>query len=258
MRHLLAPLLLAASIAGCATPQPPVEPSPATPIDRISAFSENAAGPGRPAGWHPWILTRAKAPTQYDLVTDPVTGKVVLHAIAKRAATGLMQPLDVDPLQKPLVTWTWRLVSLVDGADPDDRHADDAPARLLLFFDGDEARLPARERMLRETARLLTGQAVPFSTLIYVWDEARALDSVLAHPLSQQIKRVVIGNGRDRLGRWKHFERNYVDDYRRAFGEDPGRLIGVGILTDTDNLGSEIEAFYGDIHLTAPAGKAPS
>lgn len=258
MRCLLTLLFLAMLLGGCATTQPPsLEPSPIVRLDRVASFSTNAAGPGLPAGWRPWIITRAKAATQYDLVADPVSGQVVLHAVAKRAATGLMQPLDVDPFHRPHLTWKWRLVSLVDGADPDDRHADDAPARLLLFFDGDEARLPARERMLRETARLLTGQAVPFSTLMYVWDETRALDSVIAHPLSQQIKRVVIGNGRERLGRWKHFERNYVEDYRRAFGEDPGRLIGVGILTDTDNLGSEIEAFYGDIHLNAPMGRAP-
>ena len=34
-----------------------------------------------------------------------------------------------------------------------------------------------------------------------------------------------------------------------AFGRAPGRLIGVGILTDSDNTGAGVEAFYGDIRL---------
>jgi hypothetical protein len=51
------------------------------------------------------------------------------------------------------------------------------------------------------------------------------------------------------LGDWKNFERNYVEDCWRAFGRAPGRLIGVGILTDSDNTGAVVEAFYGDIRL---------
>jgi hypothetical protein len=40
-----------------------------------------------------------------------------------------------------------------------------------------------------------------------------------------------------------------VEDYLRAFRSPPGRLVGVGIMTDTDNTGERIEAFYGDIEL---------
>jgi len=63
------------------------------------------------------------------------------------------------------------------------------------------------------------------------------------------VKMIVVGTGRDRIGTWKTFRRNYVDDYRRAFGANPGRLVGVGIMTDTDNTGESVEAFYGDIVL---------
>jgi hypothetical protein len=62
---------------------------------------------------------------------------------------------------------------------------------------------------------------------------------------------IVVGTGRDRLGTWRAFERHYVDDYRRAFGAAPGRLIGIGIMTDTDNTGESVEAYYGDIVLKA-------
>ena len=46
------------------------------------------------------------------------------------------------------------------------------------------------------------------------------------------------------LGRgWVEF------DYRKAFGTDPGRVIAVGIMTDTDNTKSKAESWYGDIAL---------
>ena len=37
-----------------------------------------------PRGWRAWIITRTKAPTQYELVVDPATQRVVLHAVADR------------------------------------------------------------------------------------------------------------------------------------------------------------------------------
>jgi hypothetical protein len=59
----------------------------------------------------------------------------------------------------------------------------------------------------------------------------------------------VAASGPEGLGQWRHFTRNIVEDYERAFGEKPGRLIGVGVLTDTDNTGETVEAWYGDIRL---------
>jgi hypothetical protein len=215
----------------------------------VQPFSANRPGQELPRGWSPWIITRAKAPTRYDLVVDRSTQRVVLHAVAERSATGLKQRLDVDPASRPLVHWEWRVVDLVSKADLTDRDADDSPARLLLFFDGDLATLSARDKMLMETARMLTGQPIPFATLMYVWDNRQPVGTVIPSAVFGQLKMVVAGSGPDRMGQWKQFSRDYAQDYARAFGHPPGKLVGIGVLTDTDNTGSAIEAFYGDIRL---------
>jgi hypothetical protein len=148
------------------------------------------------------------------------------------------------------VRWRWRVVDLIVGADNQDRYAEDSPVRLMLFFDGDRSALPIKEQMMMETARLLTGQELPYSTLMYIWENRFSVGTVLPNSFTSQVKMFVAGSGPDvQLGQWKDFERNYVEDYRRAFGASPGRLIGVGIMTDTDNTGERIEAFYGDIEL---------
>jgi hypothetical protein len=38
-------------------------------------------------------------------------------------------------------------------------------------------------------------------------------------------------------------------DYERAFGRTPPEIIGIGLMTDTDNTGAEVTAYYGDIRL---------
>jgi hypothetical protein len=110
--------------------------------------------------------------------------------------------------------------------------------------------LPLREKLLLETAQLLSGQQLPYATLMYIWENRFPVGTVLANSYTSQVKLIVAGSGPDaRLGQWKQFKRNYVEDYRAAFGADPGRLVGVGIMTDSDNTGERIEAFYGDIEL---------
>jgi hypothetical protein len=232
-------------VSGCAT----APPAPETPSREIARFSVNSPDVELPKGWQPWIINRVKAETIYDLVRDPLSGQVVLHAISDRSASGLKQLLDVDPAERPLVAWRWRIVDLVVSADNQDRYSEDSPARLMLFFDGDVDGLPLHEKVLRETAQLLSGREMPYATLMYVWENRFPPGTVLASSFTGQVKMLVAGTGRDRIGTWKAFERNYVNDYRRAFGHAPGRLIGIGIMTDTDNTGESVEAFYGDIEL---------
>lgn len=241
MRAVAIPIVIL--LAGCAAV--PVVDAPATSIAPFSAGGETL-----PKGWQPLIINRTKTPTEYRLARDPVTREIVLHATADAAASGLRQPLDVDPAASPVVRWRWRVVDLIVGADNQDRYAEDSPVRLMLFFDGDKSALPLKEQMMMETARLLTGQELPYSTLMYIWENRFPVGTVLPNSFTSQVKMFVAGSGPDvRLGQWKDFERNYVEDYRRAFGASPGRLVGVGIMTDTDNTGERIEAFYGDIEL---------
>jgi hypothetical protein len=237
--------LICALLAGCAS-TPPRE----APATSISPFSANRDAAGFPAGWQPWIINRAKPPTEYRLVRDAASGQVVLHAHADAAASGLRQLLDVDPRQQPVVEWRWRVLDLIVGADNQDRYAEDSPVRLMLFFDGDHKSLPLKEQLLMETAHLLSGQQLPYATLMYIWENRFPVGTVLPNSFTAQVKLIVAGSGPDeRLGQWKQFERNYAEDYRRAFGAEPGRLVGVGIMTDTDNTGESIEAYYGDIRL---------
>jgi hypothetical protein len=233
-----------------------------TTADRAPAFAEvqpfsaNRPGVDLPRGWQTLTIHRNKRPTHYDLVVDADTQRVVLHAVAARSASGLKQRLAVDPTTTPIIAWRWRVTRLIPAADATDRDAEDSPVRLLLFFDGDKRTLSAGEQGKLELARLVSGTDVPYATLMYIWENRHPVGQVIASSHTSRVQMVVAGSGSDRLGQWKSFERDYVEDYRRAFGELPRRLVGVGILTDTDNTGAEIEAFYGDIALKAAASAA--
>ena len=58
---------------------------------------------------------------------------------------------------------------------------------------------------------------------------------------------LVASSGAGGVGKWQTLSRNVLEDFCRAFGEEPGMLTDVGVLTDTDNTQSSAEAWYGDI-----------
>jgi len=240
------PLLLGSALilAACAT-TPPEAPVFAD----VTPFSSSGAGARLPLNWQSLVISRAKTATQYETVIDPVSKRVVLRAQARRACTGLKQRLSIDPATRPLIAWEWRVMKLIDGADNTNRDAEDSPVRLLLFFDGDRAALPQRDQMALDLAQIASGVEPPYATLMYIWENRQPVGTVIDSSYTSQVKMIVAGSGSSMLGGWRRFERNYVDDYRLAFGRPPGRLIGVGILTDSDNTGAAVEAFYGDIRL---------
>jgi hypothetical protein len=44
-------------------------------------------------------------------------------------------------------------------------------------------------------------------------------------------------------------QRDLTADYIKAYGYAPGNLIGIALMTDTDNTKSQTRAYYGDIEL---------
>ena len=62
---------------------------------------------------------------------------------------------------------------------------------------------------------------------------------------------MVVESGAQQVGHWRDYQRNIRADFFRAFGEEPGPLRAVAIMTDTDNTQSSLRAWYGRMTLTA-------
>jgi len=71
---------------------------------------------------------------------------------------------------------------------------------------------------------------------------------------TSQVKMLAVASGPEGLGRWQSVHRNLAADYRRAFGAAPGRVLGVGVMTDTDNTGARAVGEYADIRFDCSGG----
>jgi hypothetical protein len=202
--------------------------------------------------WSEWTLP-GKRPTLYRYGVED--GRRIVLAEAVGSASMLRRQLRHEAGALHRVRFAWRVDQLVQGADLRQADAADAPVRVVLAFDGDHARLSLAERMRFELAAALTGEAPPYATLMYVWDNEAALESVIPGARSNRIRKIVVDRAHGQLGRWRTHERDVVADFRRAFGEEPGPLIGIGLMTDADNTGARARAAYGEVELIGPSGE---
>lgn len=246
---LICALLLQACTGRLVTPGQ-VEQRQGRLDQRLAIFSSNPSTTGMPAHWTEATLGIKKRPTAYGLVPDISTGQTVLHARADASASALMHPVQIRLRRAHHLYWRWKVSSLVREADNSSRQFEDAPARVILSFDGDKSSLGFRDQMFFEQARLLTGRDVPYATLMYIWARDKPLGSVIINPHTGRVRMMVVENGPARVGEWVNYTRDISADYLKAFGEPPGALTAVGVMTDTDNTGEKVEAWYGDIRLS--------
>ncbi len=231
------------TLAGCASV--PVNDTAEPRGNRVSSFSSPPAANGLPGGWQDWIMSRLLKKTEYKVVHE--NGAHVLEARSESAASGLLQEVSIDPTLQSTISWRWKAPQLIAAADNSRGGTDDSPVRIVIAFDGDKKKFDFEDRAMADMVRLFSGREMPYATIMYIWENKLPVGTVLENAHSGRAKMIVAESGDARIGQWLTMTRNVVDDYRQAYGEEPGKIISVGVMTDTNRTGSKVTAYYGDI-----------
>jgi hypothetical protein len=237
----LATVLLLA-LAGCQTPPAPVT-AESTPTRLPLAFQAQDK-----MGWES-VVFPGKLRTEFRQLTHD--GRRSVQAESVGSASMLRRRLNITPEQLGALRFEWQVDNLLEGANLQEQGRGDSPVRLVLAFDGDRQRFSARNAMLSELTRALTGEDMPYATLMYVWSNRLPVGTVIVHPRTDRVRKIVVESGSERLRQWLHYERDLRADFERAFGEPPGPLQAVGIMTDSDNTQGRTRAWYGRIAFDA-------
>ena len=216
----------------------------------IQKFSTAKSGGPPPGEWKSVPLASFKKNTDYTLVTED--GSVVLRAMAHGSASVLATKVDFDPHQFPTLSWRWKVAQGIPEANNADQSKEDAPVRVMVSFAGDSSKLNLGDRIAASTAQSASGHPFPYALLMYIWGGKVPIGSITTSKRTSRIKMIALNADDQGIGKWHSFTRNLVDDYKKAFGEEPGNVTAIEVLTDTDNTGGDAEAFYGDISVGPP------
>ena len=175
-----------------------------------------------------WEDKKFSGETIYTLVED--SGRKVLKAEARQSASGLFKKVKADPREYPVLRWSWKVDNILEKGQAGTKAGDDYAARIYVIFPGTFF-WQTRGINYIWANKLPRGEAVP---------NAFARDNVMM---------VAVESGSERLGAWVEEERNIYNDYRKLFGKEPPMVGAIAVMTDADNTGGAVSAFYGDIYL---------
>jgi hypothetical protein len=220
---LLSVLLVA---AGCATAPPPA--------------------PADAPEWQPLLLPRKRA-TAYERAE--CAGRPAWLAKSDASVSLWRRRIEVALTPSTEVEFSWWVPQTIASADLRRAETADSPVRVVFAFSGDVSKLSMRNRLQFQLAESLMGESPPYATLMYVWDNRADLETIVPSARSDRVRKIVVERGEGNLRRWLTYRRPLMADFQRAFGEPPGQLVGIALLTDTDNTGAKAEACYGDVRL---------
>ena len=240
-------LLQLAACASLPAPEASGTPAPKTGL-AVTPWTLASGSDSSAPAWQHYKLP-GKQPSQFSYVRKD--GRDAMAAHSKSSASMVRQVVRIEPDELGSVRFSWKVPDLIAQADMALREADDSPVRIVLAFEGDRSKFSGKNAMLSELARTLTGEELPYATLMYVWCNTRAPGTVIVNPRTDRIRKLVVESGAGRLRQWVDYERDIRADYQKAFGEAPGALVGIGIMTDSDNTRTTTQAWYGPVRLGA-------
>ena len=210
--------------------------------------SRSLAFDDKGAAWTHVPLSKLKRDTAYQVVQEG-DRPAALRATADRSASLFVAALKPSQRTPMTLSWEWKTDALIAGADNRDKDREDAPLRVLVAFDGDVAALPDAERKRFSRAKNLARRELPYAVLMYIWTDHVPVGTLISSAHTSQVKMLAVSSGAGELGRWQSVRRNLDDDYRKAYGAEPGPVLAVGVMTDTDNTGSTAQASYSGIRI---------
>ncbi len=202
----------------------------------VMFFCAAGSGAGEPAaliddfedGLAPgWEEKEFKGRTLYSVVSDR-DGRS-LRAESHDSASGLVFRRAYDLKDFPVLSWRWKVDGLVAKSDPRRKAGDDYPARVYVVF---PHWFPPKTR-----------------SISYIWTSRFPVGEHIPNSYFANAVMVACRSGGEPVGQWVTEKRNVLEDYRRIFGEEPPPVGAIAIMTDTDNTGESVVAYYDDLKI---------
>jgi hypothetical protein len=213
----------------------------------VGAFSTAAEGQAVPPGWTPLRFKKVARHTEYLVVKED--GVTVVRAESQAGASGRIREVTIDLKDYPILRWRWKVSNVIQKGDVRKKGGDDYAARIYITFAYDPDTVTFSKKVKYKMGRLLFGD-IPIGAINYIWDAHAPVGTIVDNAYTDFVKMIVVESGDRSVGRWMAEERNVYEDYRRAFGEEPPLVNAVAIMTDTDDTGETVTAYYGDIVFT--------
>lgn len=175
----------------------------------------------------PWKVRGNQDEAQMIYQVREEGGNRFLHAHANQQAIQIGLVRGFSPQEFPRLRWRWRVSQLPLGGDERRKETHDSAAGVYVIFDN-----PIFPRIIK-----------------YVWSSSVPVGTRLQNPLYWRAQMVVVESGLSGLGEWQQETVNFYQDYKNLFGAEPGKVLGIGLMTSSSFTKSVAIADYDDFLL---------
>jgi hypothetical protein len=174
---------------------------------------------GLPTGWQ----ASRKDCSMLTIIQDENERFVRLNTAGECTSFGKQVFFSPDSL--PILGWKWRIHKLPEGGCERTRETNDSGAGVYVIFKG----------------------KFKFNKIIkYVWSSTLPVGTTIESPFNKNTKIVVLQSGNKKTGKWIAESVNIRVDFISFFAAEPPPVIGIAILSDSDNTSSQAIADYDD------------
>ncbi|WEM44346.1 DUF3047 domain-containing protein (plasmid) [Photobacterium sp. DA100] len=183
-----------------------------------------------------WKVRHFQGRTHYSQVR--LDNQRVLKATSSNSATILSKPIRIDLEETPYLNWSWRIENQLEGINETTKDGDDYAARVYLAIGSN---------WLTSTSKAIN----------YVWSSNQPRFSRWSNAFAgERVQMIAIRGSSDSISKWQNEKRNVYQDFINAFGDKGSEqanreayryINGIAIMTDTDNSGQAVTAYYGNI-----------
>lgn len=213
--------------------------------ETIRLIPDQEGEEGYPKGWKPLTFSKISRHTRYTLVREE--GRLMIKAESHQSASGLYIPLELDPGTYSSISWCWKINRILKKGNETKKEGDDYAARIYVTFKYDPEKATFWERTKFGAIKMIYGEYPPKSAINYVWANFLPKGNSIPNPYTDRAEMVAVESGAEYVGQWRCEERDIEEDYQKFFGEKPPPLLGVAVMTDTDNTQEEAIAYYSNL-----------
>lgn len=180
-----------------------------------------------------WELSVHEGEADLTLVSDGSGQALKLRS--SLSSFSLTKEVDIDLRRTPYLEWQWKVTELPKGGDFRQRATDDQAAQLIVIFSWGALRQEVIMYMWDSTAPAGTASKVPSPSL---------------YPFLN-LQGVVVRSGETQKGEWIAERRNVLADYKKLFGREPEKVLGIRIQINTQHTKSQAETYWRSVKFTA-------
>jgi hypothetical protein len=191
--------------------------------------------------WEPLNFPKIKKHSSYSIIQE--RGKSILQCESDGSASGLILKKTFNIYNYNKLKWKWKISNVYTNSDPRQKSGDDYPVRVYIIFKYNPERAALYEKTKYNAAKLIYGEYPPHSSVNYVWSSKVIPERTITSPYTSRVKLMLLQKGGEKVNTWITEEVNMLEDYKKAFGENPPETASLAIMCDSDNTGESAKAY---------------